>query len=68
MNTYSEMDRIRFLVQRDGAAEARVWVKRTLDTYRTALNAPQNYATTAPYKKLFEQSVATFESWLAQGR
>jgi hypothetical protein len=66
MNTYSETDRIRFLVHRDGAAEARVWMKRTLDTYRTALNTPQHYATTVAYKELFEQSVATFESWLAQ--
>jgi len=35
-----ERRRIRFLIERDGAAARRVWVERTLHIYREAIDSP----------------------------
>lgn len=59
----SEKDRIEFLVRRDGLAEARAWVERTLKLYREAI-AAGGYAATKEYQPLFEQSIRDFEAWL----
>lgn len=60
----SEDKRIDFLVQRDGQDAATAWVKRTLGMYRQALLDPRSYALLPQYRPLFEDSIATFESWL----
>jgi len=59
----SEKDRIELLVRRDGPAEARAWVERTLKLYREAV-ASGGYAATKEYQPLFEQSIREFEDWL----
>lgn len=60
-----ERQRISLLIQRDGEAAAREWVKRTLDIYSQALKCPASHASLPEYRLLFEQSVKEFEHWLA---
>ncbi len=60
-----EIERIKFLTQRDGERMARAWVKRTLSIYREAITKPGSHASTASYRPLFERSIHTFEAWLA---
>lgn len=60
-----EQQRINLLIERDGEAAAREWVKRTLDIYRQALKSSASHASLPEYRPLFEQSIREFEHWLA---
>jgi hypothetical protein len=60
-----EIERINFLTQRDGKRTAQAWVERTLSIYREAITKPGSHASTDSYRPLFEQSIHTFEAWLA---
>ncbi|MDQ3797759.1 MAG: hypothetical protein M3294_09415 [Pseudomonadota bacterium] len=62
-----EIERIDFLVRRDGKAAARAWVERTLAIYRAAIAKPGSHASSTTYRPLFEDSIRTFEAWLAKG-
>lgn len=61
-----EEQRIRFLVERDGRAEAHRWVREMLETYRAAVNTPGSHASTKYYRPGFERSIREFEQWLEQ--
>ncbi len=61
-----EIERINFLIRRDGEAAARAWVERTLGIYRAAIAKPSSPASNSPYQPLFEDSIRTFEAWLAE--
>ncbi len=63
-----EQRRIELLIQRDGEAAAREWVRRTLESYRQALQSPASHASLPEYRWRFEQSIREFEDWLATGR
>lgn len=60
----SELQRIEFLIRRDGEAAARAWVERTLQMYRDAV-ALGGHASHPPYRALFEEAIREFEAWLA---
>ncbi|HKI82308.1 MAG TPA: hypothetical protein VKA04_11725 [Pseudodesulfovibrio sp.] len=60
-----EQERIDFLVRRDGPAEARAWVERTLHMYRDAVNTPLSHASLPEYRPRFEQAIDEFQIWLA---
>lgn len=57
--------RIQFLLRRDGAAETRRWIERTLEIYRSALTNPGNHAALPEYRARFERAVAAYERYLA---
>lgn len=59
-----EIERINFLIQRDG--EQAAWVERTLNIYREAIAKPGSPASNPAYRPLFEDSIRTFEAWLAR--
>ena len=61
----AEMQRIEFLVKRDGPAATHTWVERTLKMYRAAVKDSHSHASTVHYRPLFEASINTFEKWLA---
>jgi len=61
-----EIERIDFLIQRDGEQAARAWVERTLRMYREAITKPGSHASNPAYRPLFEDSIRTFEAWLAR--
>jgi hypothetical protein len=60
----SELERIEFVVHRDGEDEATKWVRKTLDIYRHALADRRSHASLPQYRPLFEDSIRTFEAWL----
>lgn len=60
----AELDRIQFLVRRDGRDAAIVWVGTTLDIYRRAITDRHSHASLPQYRPLFEDSIRTFEAWL----
>ena len=60
-----EIERINFLIQRDGEQAARMWVERTLRMYREGINNPGSHASKSAYRPLFEESIREFEAWLA---
>jgi hypothetical protein len=60
-----EIERINFLIQRDGEQAAKAWVERTLQQYREAIANPGSPASSPAYRPLFEDSIRTFEAWLA---
>ncbi len=64
MKARSELERIEFLLRRDGYEAARNFVEITLHTYRTALARPEHYASTPHYRWRFEQAVNEFQQWL----
>ena len=64
MKARSELERIEFLLHRDGYEATRNFVEVTLHTYRTALAQPDNYASTPHYRWRFEQAVNEFQHWL----
>ena len=59
-----EVQRIRFLIERDGEAETREWVERTLHIYREALATTDGHAPTPQYRPQFEHAIRRFEQWL----
>lgn len=59
------MHRIRFVVERDGEADARDWVERTLKIYRDAIDNPKSHASKPEYRARFEDAIGEFEAWLA---
>lgn len=61
----SELRRIEFLLNRDGAEATRGWVERTRAIYRQALTDPASHASDPSYRPLFERSIREFEEWLA---
>ncbi len=61
----SELQRIGFLLNRDGPEAARAWVRRTLAIYRKELSDPRSFASDPTYKPRFERSAREFEEWLA---
>jgi hypothetical protein len=61
----AEEERINLLIHRDGLEATREWVKRTLAIYRAAIASPTSHASQKGYKPLFEESIQTFEFWLA---
>ena len=60
-----EMERINFLVKRDGESAARAWVERTLKMYREVISNPRSHASYKDYQPLFQESIHEFEAWLA---
>jgi hypothetical protein len=61
-----EIERINFLIQRDGVKATRTWVERTLQQYREAITKPGSPASNPTYRPLFEDSIQTFKAWLAR--
>jgi hypothetical protein len=61
----AEAARIEFLLQRDGAAATRIWVRRTLAIYRRAVLDQRHFAHTAEYRRKFISSCLGFRRWLA---
>ena len=64
MKARAELERIDFLLHRDGDVATRSFVEVTLHTYRTALARPEHYASTPYYRWRFEQAVQEFQQWL----
>jgi hypothetical protein len=60
-----EIERINYLIERDGEEAARAWVERTLRIYREAITKPGSPASNATYRPLFEKAIREFEAWLA---
>jgi len=60
-----EQDRINYLIRRDGYAEARRWVERTLYIYREAVISSSSHASLPEYRPRFEQAIAAFQTWLS---
>jgi hypothetical protein len=60
-----ELERIEFLLNRDGYEATRAWVERTLNIYREAVGKPGQHSADTVYRPLFEKSIAEFEEWLA---
>ena len=63
-----EIERINYLLQRDGEKATRVWVERTLRIYREAITKPGSHASNTTYRPLFEKAIHEFEEWLATRR
>lgn len=63
-----EQDRIDFLLDRDGHAETRKWVVRTMEMYRDAIDTPSSHASLPEYRPRFEQAIAEFQAWLQAQR
>jgi len=61
----AEASRIEFLLQRDGPAATRIWVRRTLAIYRRPVLNPRHFAHTAEYRLKFVASCLEFRRWLA---
>jgi hypothetical protein len=59
-----EIQRIRFLLERDGDAATREWVERTLNIYRNAVATADSHASTPQYRPRFEHAIDRFEQWL----
>ncbi len=64
MKARSELERIDFLLHRDGQEVTRAYVQVTLHTYCSALARPEHYASTPYYRWRFEQAVQEFQQWL----
>jgi hypothetical protein len=60
----SEAARIELLLHREGYEATRVWVERTLNIYRAAIE-PGQHGSDSSYRRLFERSIGEFEAWLA---
>ncbi len=60
-----EIERIHYLLQRDGEEATRAWVERTLRIYREAVTKPGSHASNTTYRPLFEKAIHEFEEWLA---
>ena len=60
----AEASRIEFLLQRDGPAATRIWVQRTLATYRRSVLDRRHFAHTAEYRLKFVASFLEFRRWL----
>jgi hypothetical protein len=60
-----EIERINYLLQRDGEKATRAWVERTLRIYREAVTKPGSHASNTTYRPLFEKAIHEFEEWLA---
>jgi hypothetical protein len=56
--------RIRFLVLRDGEAQAIAWVKRTLRIYRSAVLDDNHYAHSGAFRHGFIESYCDLKQWL----
>jgi hypothetical protein len=63
--TWSERDRLAFLVRRDGAEAAAEWARRTLRIYRRALLTPRHFARAPEYRRRFVEAYCEFKRWLA---
>lgn len=61
----AETARIAFLRQRDGAAAALGWVRRTLAIYRRAVLDRRHFAHDARFRASFVASCLVFRRWLA---
>jgi hypothetical protein len=62
----TEEGRIRFLLLRDGEAQAVVWVKRTLRIYRAAVLDRSHYARSGTFRREFIESYCDFKRWLTK--
>lgn len=60
-----ESARIELLLARDGLQATRDWVARTRDIYAAALASSASHASTPEFRRGFEASIATFDTWLA---
>ncbi len=60
-----ETSRIEFLLQRDGAAATRIWVRCTLAIYLRSVLNRRHFAHTNEYRRKFVASCLSFRSWLA---
>jgi hypothetical protein len=63
--TWSEEDRLAFLVRRDGAEAAARWARRTMQIYRRALLSPGHFAREAAYRRRYIEAYCEFKRWLA---
>ncbi len=52
--------RIKFLEQRDGVHEAKLWCKRTAELYAIAVSDPTHYASREPFRRRFKSTVKVF--------
>ena len=64
----SELDRIGFLLRRDGYAATRAWVERTAAIYREQLRRCSGAAADSVYCRRYSRAVAELEEWLAANR
>ncbi|MFO1363565.1 MAG: hypothetical protein U1F45_13990 [Burkholderiales bacterium] len=63
--TWSERDRLEFLVRRDGVEAAEAWARRTLRIYRRAVLTPGHFARLPEYRRRFVEAYCEFKRWLA---
>ena len=61
-----EMQRINFLIERDGLDAAKSWVRNTYKIYRRALLNRKHYANTPEYRPKFINSCLVFRYWLSE--
>ena len=59
-----EIERINFLLHRDGPEMTKAWVQSTLNIYQMAIASPSSHASHSDYKPLFFRSIREFEDWL----
>lgn len=60
-----ESDRIKFIVARDGTDTAIVWVRRTMQSYRSSVLNKKHFASSRHYRRGFIESYLSFKQWLA---
>ena len=60
-----EIERINYLLQRDGDEATRAWVERTLRVYREAITKPGSHASNTTSRPLFEKAIHELEEGLA---
>jgi hypothetical protein len=61
-----EARRIGLLLERDGEAATRKWVKRTYAIYRSAVLDRRHFGSNAEYRPRFLASCVDFRHWLRE--
>lgn len=60
----TELNRINFLIARDGLSSTIEWIKRTIKIYRQAVLNKNHFASTREYRPKFIQSYVEFKLFL----
>lgn len=58
------LNRIAFLVRRDGYEQARRWVERTLAIYLEAEKTPSSHVSKPEFRRQVEAEMEEFRTWL----
>lgn len=59
----SEVQRLNFLIERDGLQAARDWACRTRGLYRVAVLNKDHYASKGKYRRMFIESYLEFKQF-----